>query len=338
MRVLRAGMVLCAGLLVAQPGRADLSQAPALPPPLVDASAPGRPACPPDEPAPGDGAAYPPAAAKPGAPAVPQIGGVPRGAAIPGFPLLCLKPGKKLEKGALIRAVPGLEAAMKSLQCGNAAQAKATLADTCRQIDECKNKLKLKPGKQCKATRKALDVAATSPGAMAPAVSAALKQSSPILLDLNGNGQADVTTPDYSGDHGAFVAKGAVWFDVAGNGERRRTEWVKPGQDGLLAMDTNGNGVVDSAAELFGDVDGFVDGYAKLAMLDTNHDGKLTGAELSNLSVWVDDGDGVCAPSEMKSLAELGITSIDVTHHDFAASFVRNGKTFASWDWFPRAE
>lgn len=172
----------------------------------------------------------------------------------------------------------------------------------------------------------------------ANAVAAAQKQSSPLVLDLNGNGEADVTSPDWTGNTGAFNARGAVRFDVSGKGEAKRTEWLKPHADGLLVLDSNGNGVVDDATELFGDADGFNDGYAKLALLDANRDGVLTGAELSHLSVWVDDGDGVCQPGELKPVSALGITSIAVSHSGYASTFVRNGHTFKSWDWFPRAE
>lgn len=174
--------------------------------------------------------------------------------------------------------------------------------------------------------------------AFSQAVAAAQKQSSPIVLDLNGNGVADVTTPDYTGDRGAFVARGAVRFDISGQGEALRFEWLKPHADGLLVLDANGNGRVDSATELFGDADGFADGYAKLALLDRNGDRALSGAELSRLSVWVDDGDGVCESGELTSVEKAGITRIDVTHRDYVSSFVQNGAKHQSWDWFPRSE
>ena len=135
---------------------------------------------------------------------------------------------------------------------------------------------------------------------------------------------------------GPFVEKGSVMFDISGTGRPRRTEWLKPGQDGLLVLDTNGNGVVDSATELFGDADGYENGYAKLSILDRDSDGALSGAELSQLSVWVDDGDGLTQSGELKKVTDLGVSRIEVRHHSYASSFVREGKSFASWDWFPR--
>lgn len=307
---------------------AKLETAPALPPPPVDASPAGRPEAAPA--APGTPANLEPGGALPPA-MVRGKGGPP----IPGYPMLCTK-----KTGKLIRAVPGLELTLRQLQAGQAQPALVTLRETVREMDECKRTLHLKEGKQCKASKRALRIGENGPQqpAFADAVCAAVKQSSPIVLDMNGNGSADVTSPDVTGDSGAFVAAGAVWFDVEGRGGRRRTEWLTPRKDGLLALDANGNGVVDSAAELFGDADGFADGYAKLALLDANHDGRLTGSELEKLSVWVDDGDGVCQPGELRKVADLGITSIAVTHHEYQSTFVRDGKTFAMWDWFPRGE
>lgn len=174
--------------------------------------------------------------------------------------------------------------------------------------------------------------------AFANAVAGAQKQASPIVLDLNGNGVADVTSPDVSGNTGAFNPVGAVRFDLTGQGGTMKFEWLKPEADGLLVLDSNGNGTVDNSTELFGDSEGFNDGFSKLALLDRNSDGKLDGAELSHLAVWVDDGDGSCEPGELKSLSSLDITQIDVRHKNYVSSFVRGGKTFSTWDWFPRSE
>ena len=170
------------------------------------------------------------------------------------------------------------------------------------------------------------------------AVANAANQSSPLVLDINGNGKCDVTTPHYAMTPAGFVSKGAVMFDLTGRGRTRMTEWLQPHQDGLLVLDVNVNGVVDSASELFGDSDGYKDGYAKLSTLDRNGDGVLTGSELSKLSVWIDNGDGVTQPGELKSVAELGITAIEVHHKGYVSGFTRNGRKYFSWDWFARSE
>ena len=71
------------------------------------------------------------------------------------------------------------------------------------------------------------------------------------------------------------------------------------GGDGMLVDDRdggataamNGNGEIDGR-RLFGDEGGkFGNGFDKLRQLDRDGDGKLTGAELEGLKVWVDNGD-----------------------------------------------
>ncbi|MCA9792456.1 MAG: VCBS repeat-containing protein, partial [Candidatus Eremiobacteraeota bacterium] len=63
----------------------------------------------------------------------------------------------------------------------------------------------------------------------------------PIILDLNGDGKLDVT-----GKGGDMID-----FDLFGNGNSIKTEWLKKGtQDGLLVADFNGDGKIDSGREL----------------------------------------------------------------------------------------
>ena len=61
----------------------------------------------------------------------------------------------------------------------------------------------------------------------------------PIILDLDGDG---VETTG---------VKAGAYFDHAGDGFAEQTGWVGA-DDGLLVYDRNGNGVIDSGAELFG--------------------------------------------------------------------------------------
>src|SRR5690606_37346850 len=63
---------------------------------------------------------------------------------------------------------------------------------------------------------------------------------SPIALDLNGDGKI--------GTHS--VANG-VQFDMDGNGSSEQTSWISS-EDGLLVLDRNNNGIIDSGKELFG--------------------------------------------------------------------------------------
>ena len=123
----------------------------------------------------------------------------------------------------------------------------------------------------------------------------------PIVLDLNGDG-IQLTSLDGSTTH----------FDFAGDGFAERTAWVSAG-DGLLAIDDNGNGIIDNGSELFGSPT--EDGFAVLEKLDTNGDGKIDAqdADFGKLRVWIDaNGNGVTDPGELKTLSELSIVSISL--------------------------
>ena len=116
--------------------------------------------------------------------------------------------------------------------------------------------------------------------------------------------------------HNFFVAASAgVTFDYAGNGSPVGTAWVDK-NDGLLAIDLNGNGKVDNGSEIvFGNASqSDLQGLA--AQYDSNGDGKLSSADaaFAKFGVWQDaNSNGVSDPGEFKSLSELGITSISLT-------------------------
>ncbi|MBI4859737.1 MAG: hypothetical protein HY815_05675 [Candidatus Riflebacteria bacterium] len=277
---------------------------------------------------------------------------------LPGFPMLAVR-GSPEQGVGLLRAGPALDQAMRAMQAGDSSGGVRILRDAVDQVDRARSRYPgLVEGKQSASLRHTLSVAGSSEecaptptkgsgvsiGAavavavpLLTAIAGAALMSDPVLLDMDEDGVADVTTPTVTGGSEPFVKRGAVWFDLGGRGRSTLTEWLVPGHDGLLALDANGNGVIDNASELFGDRDGFADGFAKLALLDTDHDGRLTRRELSNLSVWIDvDGDGICRPGELSGVAALGITSLGVTHDRFVSSFERRGKTCRMWNWFPR--
>lgn len=55
------------------------------------------------------------------------------------------------------------------------------------------------------------------------------------------------------------------------------------------------------------------DGFQALSALDDNHDGWLSGAELTGLAVWIDrNQNGRSDPGEVISLADAGILRISV--------------------------
>lgn len=84
----------------------------------------------------------------------------------------------------------------------------------------------------------------------------------PVVLDLSGNG-INLTPPETG-----------KTFDLNGDGQLERTAWVQ-GDDALLAMDRNKDGVINSGQELFGEANGGANGFEELARLDENHDGAI---------------------------------------------------------------
>lgn len=140
----------------------------------------------------------------------------------------------------------------------------------------------------------------------------------PIAIDLNGNGFEFINVNDSN-----------VFFDVNGDGWKRRTAWVAPG-DGLLAYDIDGDGVIDKAGEI-----GFVQykngaqtDLEGLTAFDTNGDGRFTAADdaWARFGVWQDSNqNGVTDAGEFKSLDAMGITAIELTSDGQFA--VINGQT-----------
>jgi hypothetical protein len=153
----------------------------------------------------------------------------------------------------------------------------------------------------------------------------------PLTLDLNSDGinTIPLTTPP-------------ILFDHTGSGIKTGTGWIAP-DDGFLVLDRNGNGAIDNGTELFGDstpildANGNITGKAKngfdaLAQLDTNHDGIVDAQDsnFSSLQVWQDlNQDGISQASELTSLTDLGITSINVgaTQH---SQMLPSGKEIVS--------
>jgi len=88
--------------------------------------------------------------------------------------------------------------------------------------------------------------------------------------------------------------------------------------------DVNRNGSIDSGAELFGGATELANGqragngFAALAQLDSNNDGKIdtTDASFGELKVWVDaDADGVSDAGELRGLIDAGVMELNL---DFA--------------------
>lgn len=135
-----------------------------------------------------------------------------------------------------------------------------------------------------------------------------------------------------------------VDFDLRGYGPREQWPWVKPDL-GFLVWDPARSGNITSASQLFGTYTFqlfWKTGYAALAALDDNSDGRLTGEEMRGISVWFDrNGDGLSTPDEVIPAEQLGIISIAVNAetqdgiHPTNASGItlRDGRSLRTWDW-----
>ncbi|NIJ21113.1 Ca2+-binding RTX toxin-like protein [Sphingomonas naasensis] len=123
----------------------------------------------------------------------------------------------------------------------------------------------------------------------------------PLVLDLDGDGYELSTEQN-----------GTTYFEFDGDGFAEHTGWIKGG-DGFLVRDVNANGTIDSIAELFGAPG--TSGFTALAALDSNGDGKIDAADagFASLQVWRDANmDGISQASELSSLTDLGIVSINL--------------------------
>ncbi|MGN6777870.1 calcium-binding protein, partial [Rhizobium sp.] len=145
--------------------------------------------------------------------------------------------------------------------------------------------------------------------------------TTPVLLDLNGDGHIDLRPLDTN----ALATGSSVTFDWNGDGARDGTAWVGP-QDGFLAIDLGHDGKIDQSKELaFSEWatpdqvaanDGSVSDLDGLRLaFDSNHDNVLDASDdrWSEFRVWRDaNQNGVVDDGELQTMSEAGIKLINL--------------------------
>ncbi|MGH9775893.1 MAG: hypothetical protein ACRD50_13200 [Candidatus Acidiferrales bacterium] len=139
---------------------------------------------------------------------------------------------------------------------------------------------------------------------------------SPIILDLSGQGFSLTS------------AANGVMFDITGSGKLFQIAWTAPGaENGFLVYDRDGDGVIDSGKELFGNFtpqppSAHPNGFAALAVYDQpanggNGDGIIDAHDkiYSSLRIWIDSNhDGIAQPDELHTLPSVGVYSISLNY------------------------
>ena len=140
-----------------------------------------------------------------------------------------------------------------------------------------------------------------------------------------------------------------VKFRVNANGPLLQMSWPdQTARNGWLALDRNGNGVIDDFTELFGNMtpqprSSDSNGYLALAVFDDPQNGGNGNGVIDpgdsvyqHLRIWVDDNhNGVSEPDELHTLADLGIYRIGLRY--WRADYTdENGNKFRyrakTWD------
>ena len=142
----------------------------------------------------------------------------------------------------------------------------------------------------------------------------------PILIDTQGDG---LKLTD---------ARHGVWFRII-NGESIPIAWTTPNSDDAwLALDRNGNGLIDGGEEQFGNATPQPspppgvgkNGFLALAEYDKllnggNGDGVINASDaiFASLLLWKDTNhNGISEATELYTLSELGLTTLELTYKE----------------------
>lgn len=143
----------------------------------------------------------------------------------------------------------------------------------------------------------------------------------PIIISLDGK-HPELTN-----------AQNGVMMSTFLGSTKLQMAWTPPNvtSEGWLALDRDGNGLIGSLSELFGNFTPqpkgdpqTYNGFRALAVFDRrdaggNEDGRISeqDAIFSRLRIWIDrNHDGVSQPDELLTLKEAGVVSISLDYHE----------------------
>lgn len=133
----------------------------------------------------------------------------------------------------------------------------------------------------------------------------------PLVINLEGNP--------------ASFSDQTFFFDLDSDGKTEKISSLAPGS-GFLALDKNGDGIINDGSELFGTKSG--DGFKDLAAYDEDGNGWIDESDsvFKNLKIWTKDADG---RDRLMDLSQAGVGAIYLGHAatEFSAKTLDTNET-----------